>query len=206
MKKYLIIGMTLLVAGTLAACGNASSKSSTSKQSSSTTTSKKVSQSSSSSSISSSAVSTSSSSETQSDKLSAQISTNEWYILAYTDAWGGSSIGTIADNPSLELFTGADTGSNSTSGKLTITQGTVDSTALADGISATSVTILPSSGEGAASTFTPKTVSKAELMSKYVHSQADIDKLAALTQNAVSIGQADSADQQSASSSDDSSY
>lgn len=200
MKKYLTMGMTLLIAGTLGACGSTSSKSSTSKQSSSTTTSKKVSQSSSSVSINSSSSSVSSSSETQSDKLSAQISTNEWYILAYTNTWGGSSIGTVDDNPNLELYMGTDDEMDSTNGELTITQGTVDSTAFADSVTSTTVTIAPSSGEGATSTFTPQTVSKAELMNKYVHNQADLDRLAALTQNAVNIGQADSVDQQSSTS------
>lgn len=174
----------------LAACGNNdnslkndhnnSTHSTTSKKSSSN---KKASQSTNSvtaSTNSSTANSSNSDSNKLSDSYSAQLSDNDWYVLAYLNEWNMSisdAQSVLDQSGTFEIYQGTR-----------IEQGTVDSSANLISTSSTTVTIAPSSGDGAFSTFDNVTLKKSSLIAKYINSQTDLNSLTSLTNNAVQKG------------------
>lgn len=111
--------------------------------------------------------SSSSSSSEVSNAYANELSTQDWYMLAYIDQWHL----TIDEATNLAPVLGYRS-----SPRAAIDTGTVDSECLLHGITTTTVTVAPSSGEGAWSTYKDVTLSKQHLLS-YVHSRADITKL-----------------------------
>lgn len=112
-------------------------------------------------------------SATSGNQFAKQLTDNDWYVLAYLKEWH-YSISDANESPDFELSDGM------------IDQGTVDSECGLISISAATVTVAPSSGEGAWSTFPHVTLSKADLLKQFINSQDDVSLVAALSAKAVS--------------------
>jgi hypothetical protein len=109
--------------------------------------------------------------------LTDSLSDNDWYVLAYLSEWGYSlNQDNTSASPGFELANGC------------IDQGTVDSQCKLVSVTADSVTVAPSSGEGAYSTYTNKTLAKTMLANKFIHDTNDVSTLQALTNQLVSRG------------------
>jgi len=104
--------------------------------------------------------------------FASQLTDNDWYVLAYLKEWH-YAISDANASPYFELTNGE------------IEQGTADSECKLVSTTATTVTVAPSSGEGAWSTFHNVTLNKADLIDQFVHSQDDVSLVAALTAKAV---------------------
>lgn len=116
-------------------------------------------------------------SSTTGNLFAKQLTDNDWYVLAYLSEWHY----TIADgnaSPDFELSDGV------------IDQGTADSECNLISTTATTVTVAPSSGEGAWSTFHNVTLNKVDLIKQFVHSQDDVSLVAALSAKAVNAASA----------------
>ncbi|MCF6164434.1 hypothetical protein ACUKBL_07435 [Furfurilactobacillus rossiae] len=136
-------------------------------------------------------------------ELAAKLSDNEWYVLAYIQDWNYSSNDSISATNLASFSLDTDPENH----QQMLSQGTVDSSCKLISVNANSVTIAPSSGEGASSTFTNETHSKKALAEEWIHSQSDIDALAHLTAGAENLGAQDAkeeSEQESNSSSEDS--
>lgn len=171
MKKALALSVTLLATLTLAACshsGQSSAHLGSNKDRSSKVTKT-------SSKASTSSTSESSSSTSVSDQLATQLSDDDWFVLAYMKEWGAKTPDHIAMFPKdqLEFY--------SWKGQTQLEQGTTDSSCHLISVTQTSVTVAPSSGEGASSTYSNVTLSKADLIKEFIPSQKFITDLKTAT-------------------------
>lgn len=207
MNRSITLGVTVLSAVLLTACsnsGHSSARSGDNKDTSSkvSKTPKKAStdQSKQSSSISqqssSSTASSSSSSSDGNDQLAAQLTDHDWYVLAYMQAWGAKTPQNITQFPKdqLEFYT------NEANGKNMLEQGTVDSSCMLISVTASTVTIGPSTGEGASSQFPNKTIAKADLIETFLPSQQYVTALKSVTAIAEQRGKESQAQADAASS------
>ncbi|MYV17847.1 hypothetical protein [Furfurilactobacillus milii] len=214
MKKTLTFSIAVLSTLILASCSNNTTNhhtnsvrtNSSAKQSDKAGSEKASNSNSSSAAISATSNSSSSNQNTNMDssmELAAKLSDDEWYVLAYIKDWNYSSNDSISAANLTSFSLDTDTENH----QQMLSQGTVDSSCKLISVDANSVTIAPSSGEGASSTFTNETHSKKALADEWIHSQSDIDALANLTAGAESLGAQDAkeeSEQESNSSSEDS--
>lgn len=133
--------------------------------------------------------SSSSSSSEVSNAYANELSTQDWYMLAYIDQWH-LTVDEVYNNFTPIL-------GYRSSPRAAIDTGTVDSECLLHGITATTVTVAPSSGEGAWSTYKDVTLTKQHLLS-YVHSRADITKLNTIISRGLQKAQQDQREAESA--------
>ncbi|MYV06450.1 hypothetical protein [Furfurilactobacillus milii] len=134
MKKAIALSVTLLASLSLAACsnsghssahsgGNKDTSSKVSKTSKKASTDQSKQSGSSSQQSSSSTASSSSSSSDTNSQLAAQLTDNDWYMLAYLQTWGAKTPQEMASYPmdNLEFYTNDN-------GRSELDQGHVDST------------------------------------------------------------------------------